>query len=205
MSKKVCKIIAILIGVFLLSSAVFTACGNAEKNGSTNNKGVPDSNNAVNKESTTIKSESNSSTEKGKKVDVSIQTDKGEIVVELRPDLMPITVENFMKLVNSGFYNGLNFHRVENWVIQGGDPQGTGMGGPGWTIKLETTPELKNIKYAIAMARSQKPDSAGSQFYILKKDSAFLDGQYAVFGNVIKGQDVVDKIAKGDKIKEVKK
>lgn len=147
----------------------------------------------------------NNKTANNKKVvDVSIMTDKGEIVAELRPDLMPVTVDNFMKLVNSGFYNGLKFHRVEDWVIQAGDPKGDGTGGPGWTIKLETNPRLKNVKYAIAMARSQDPNSAGSQFYILKKDASWLDGQYAVFGNVIKGQDVVDKIEIGDKMKEVK-
>lgn len=140
-----------------------------------------------------------------KPVDVSIQTNKGEIVVELRPDLMPVTVGNFMKLVNQGFYNGLTFHRVEDWVIQGGDPNGDGTGGPGWTIKLETNPKLKNVKYAIAMARSMAPDSAGSQFYILKQDAHDLDGEYAVFGNVIKGQEVVDKIAIGDLINLVKK
>lgn len=139
-----------------------------------------------------------------KKVNVSIQTDKGEMIAELRPDLMPITVKNFIKLTNSKFYDGLVFHRVEDWVIQGGDPKGTGTGGPGWAIKLETSPELKNVKYCIAMARSSNPDSAGSQFYILKRDTPQLDGKYAVFGNIIKGQEVVNKIAIGDKMKTVR-
>jgi cyclophilin family peptidyl-prolyl cis-trans isomerase len=138
------------------------------------------------------------------KIDVSIKTDKGEIVAELRPDLMPITVRNFMKLVEMRFYDGLTFHRVESWVIQGGDPEGTGTGGPGWSIKLETNPQLTNIKYCIAMARSTAPDTAGSQFYILKQDVPQLNGKYAVFGNIIKGQDVVDKIAIGDKIKSMR-
>jgi cyclophilin family peptidyl-prolyl cis-trans isomerase len=138
------------------------------------------------------------------KIDVSIKTDKGEIVAELRPDLMPITVRNFVKLVEMRFYDGLTFHRVESWVIQGGDPEGTGAGGPGWTIKLETNPQLTNVKYCIAMARSTAPDTAGSQFYILKQDVPQLNGKYAVFGNIIKGQDVVDKIAIGDKIKSMR-
>ena len=139
-----------------------------------------------------------------KEVHVSIVTDKGEIVVSLRPDLMPVTVENFVSLVEKGFYNGLTFHRVEDWVIQGGDPLGTGTGGSDKKIKLETHAELKNVKYAIAMARTSDPNSATSQFYILKKDAPSLDGGYAVFGNVIQGQEVVGKIVKGDKMKEVK-
>lgn len=136
-------------------------------------------------------------------VKVRIQTSKGDMEVELKPKLMPITVSNFMKLVNYKFYDGLTFHRVEDWVIQGGDPEGSGMGGPGWSIKLETSPKLKNVKYAIAMARSQDPDSAGSQFYILKSDADWLDGDYAVFGNVVKGEKVVDKIKIGDKIEKI--
>lgn len=138
------------------------------------------------------------------KINVSIVTDKDEMVAELRPDLMPITTRNFVKLVEMKFYDDLTFHRVENWVIQGGDPAGTGTGGPGWSIKLETNPQLRNVKYCIAMARSTNPNSAGSQFYILKQDVPQLDGSYAVFGNIIKGQDVVDKIAIGDKMKTVR-
>lgn len=140
-----------------------------------------------------------------KEITVSINTDKGEIVVSLRPDLMPITVNNFVSLVEEGFYDGLTFHRVENWVIQGGDPLGNGTGGSEKSIKLETHKDLKNAKYAIAMARkSNDVNSATSQFYILKQDAESLDGDYAVFGNVTKGQDVVGKIAIGDKMKEVK-
>lgn len=133
-------------------------------------------------------------------VTVSISTPKGEILVELRPDLMPITVTNFLKLLDSKFYEGLTFHRVEDWVVQGGDPRGDGTGGPGWEIKLETNPQLKNERGAIAMARSSEPDSAGSQFYILKNNASWLDGQYAVFGKVIKGMEVVDQLAIGDKM-----
>lgn len=135
---------------------------------------------------------------------VTIDTAKGQIVLEVYPDLMPVTVANFDKLVQSGFYDGLKFHRVEDWVIQGGDPIGNGTGGPGWKISLETNPQLKNVRGAVAMARSTDPNSAGSQFYILKKDASWLDGQYAVFGKVVQGLDVVDLIQKGDLMKTVK-
>ncbi len=135
---------------------------------------------------------------------VFIDTARGQIELEVYPDLMPITVANFDKLVQSGFYDGLKFHRVEDWVIQGGDPIGNGTGGPGWKIKLETSPQLKNVRGAVAMARASDPNSAGSQFYILKKDASWLDGQYAVFGKVVQGLDVVDLIQKGDLMKTVK-
>lgn len=135
---------------------------------------------------------------------VVISTDTGNIEPELYPGKMPITVDNFLKLTNDGFYNGLTFHRVEHWVVQGGDPKGNGTGGPGWTIKLETHPDLKNVRGAVAMARSAHPDSAGSQFYILKTDADWLNGQYAVFGKVTNGMDVVDKLETGDKMNEVK-
>ncbi len=135
---------------------------------------------------------------------VVIDTAKGEIELEVYPDLMPITVANFDKLVQSGFYNGLCFHRVEGWVVQGGDPAGDGTGGPGWSIRLETHPQLKNLRGAVAMARSMDPNSAGSQFYILKEDASWLDGQYAVFGKVTKGMDVVDQIQVGDEMRSVK-
>lgn len=134
---------------------------------------------------------------------VTINTDKGQIVMELYPEKMPVTVENFLKLTSDGFYNGLTFHRVEHWVVQGGDPKGNGTGGPGWTIKLETHPDLKNVRGAVAMARSAHPDSAGSQFYILKTDADWLNGQYAVFGMVTEGMDVVDNLDIGDKMNEV--
>ena len=135
---------------------------------------------------------------------VTIQTAKGNIVVELAGEKMPITVGNFLRLTNSGFYDGLTIHRVEHWVVQGGDPKGNGSGGPGWTIKLETHPDLKNVRGAVAMARTTVPDSAGSQFYILKTDAPWLDGQYAVFGKVTDGMDVVDQLARGDKMTCVK-
>jgi len=140
---------------------------------------------------------------KAGKIPVTLQTARGTIELELRGDLTPLTVANFVKLAKAGFYDGLTFHRVEDWVIKGGDPQGTGMGGPGYTIKLETHPNLKNVRGAIAMARTQDPNSAGSQFYILRTDESWLDGQYAVFGNVTSGLDVVDKIKSNDIIEKV--
>ncbi len=134
----------------------------------------------------------------------TVQTAKGPVVIEVYPNKMPITVGNFEKLVGSNFYDGLTFHRVEDWVIQGGDPQGDGTGGPGWTIPLEVKKDLKNVRGAVAMARSQEPDSAGSQFYILKRNAPPLDGQYAVFGKVVKGMDIVDQIEAGDRIESVR-
>ncbi len=127
---------------------------------------------------------------------------KGDIVIELYPEKAPGTVANFISLVEEGFYDGLTFHRIiPGFVIQGGDPEGTGMGGPGYTIKGEfasngfTQNDLKHERGVISMARSQHPDSAGSQFFIMHQDAPHLDGEYAAFGKVIKGMDVVDKIA----------
>jgi peptidyl-prolyl cis-trans isomerase B (cyclophilin B) len=135
---------------------------------------------------------------------VTIELEQGKkILLELYPEQMPITVGNFKKLVESQFYDGLTFHRVEDWVVQGGDPQGNGTGGPGWTIKLEISPELNNLRGAVAMARSWNPDSAGSQFYILKQDASWLDGQYAVFGKVTEGMDLIDRLQIGDKMVSV--
>ncbi len=134
----------------------------------------------------------------------SIETTKGIIVIEVYNKAVPITVSNFEKLVKAKFYDGLTFHRVEDWVVQGGDPKGDGSGGPGWTIPLEVSLKLKNLRGTVAMARSDAPDTAGSQFYILKKDASWLDGNYAVFGKVLEGLEVVDKIEKGDKIISIK-
>ena len=126
----------------------------------------------------------------------------GKMTLELYHETAPITVANFVKLAKSGFYNGLLFHRViENFMIQGGDPTGTGMGGPGWTIKGEFSSNgvkntLKHTRGVISMARSARPDSAGSQFFIMHKDAPHLDGQYAAFGKMTDGFDTLDEIAK---------
>ena len=122
------------------------------------------------------------------------------IDIELDHSAAPITCENFEKLVKDGFYNGLTFHRIiPGFMIQGGDPQGTGMGGPGWHIKGEflqngVANPIKHTRGVISMARSMDPNSAGSQFFIMHKDAPHLDGQYAAFGMVIDGMDVVDEI-----------
>jgi peptidyl-prolyl cis-trans isomerase B (cyclophilin B) len=128
----------------------------------------------------------------------------GDIQIELYPEDAPKTVESFVTLSKKGFYNGLTFHRVEpGFVVQGGDPKGNGTGGPGYTLKAEFN-KRKHVRGTVAMARSQSPDSAGSQFYICFAPAPFLDGQYTVFGQVTKGMDVVDKIKVGDKMKTIK-
>lgn len=125
----------------------------------------------------------------------------GKIELELCPDQAPQTVQNFINLVKKGFYNGLIFHRViEGFMIQGGCPEGTGTGGPGYQIKGEFASNgvpnnLRHTRGVISMARAQHPDSAGSQFFIMHQDAPHLDGDYAAFGRVVKGMDVVDKIA----------
>ena len=133
---------------------------------------------------------------------VTFMMENGDVIkAELYPDLAPNTVNNFISLIKKGFYDGLIFHRViKNFMIQGGDPQGTGMGGPGYAIKGEFNlngfkNDLKHERGVLSMARSFMPDSAGSQFFIMHKDSPHLDGQYAGFGKVIEGMNVVDKIA----------
>ena len=125
----------------------------------------------------------------------------GTIVCELYPDLAPESVRNFISLANKGFYDGLIFHRViSGFMIQGGCPQGTGMGGPGYCIKGEfklngVKNNLSHKRGVLSMARAQSPNSAGSQFFIMHADGEFLDGQYAAFGKVTSGMDVVDEIA----------
>ena len=128
--------------------------------------------------------------------------DGGEIVLELYPDKAPNTVNNFISLASSGFYDGLTFHRViSGFMIQGGDPNGTGTGGPGYTIKGEfsrngfKSNDIKHARGVISMARAMAPNSAGSQFFIMHANASYLDGQYAAFGRVIRGMDVVDRIA----------
>ena len=133
---------------------------------------------------------------------VTIEMENGDIIkAELYPEIAPNTVNNFISLVKKGFYNGLNFHRVINgFMIQGGCPQGTGTGGPGYSIKGEFSQngvqnDLAHTPGVLSMARAMHPDSAGSPFFIMHKTSPHLDGAYAAFGKVIEGLDVVDKIA----------
>ena len=133
---------------------------------------------------------------------VTIEMENGDqIKVELYPEIAPNTVNNFISLVKKGYYNGLIFHRViKGFMIQGGCPEGSGMGGPGYSIKGEFAQngvknDLKHTEGVISMARSMMPNSAGSQFFIMHKNSPHLDGAYAAFGKVIEGMDVVNKIA----------
>ena len=133
---------------------------------------------------------------------VTIEMEDGGVMkAELYPDVAPNTVNNFISLVQKGFYDGLIFHRViPGFMIQGGCPDGTGMGGPGWSIKGEFAANgwdnpIRHTRGVISMARSMNPDSAGSQFFIMHQDAPHLDGQYAAFGQVVSGMEVVDEIA----------
>ena len=133
---------------------------------------------------------------------ITFEMENGDIMkAELYPEIAPNTVRNFISLVSSGFYDGLIFHRVINgFMIQGGDPEGTGMGGPGYSIKGEFAQngfanDLRHSAGVLSMARSMMPDSAGSQFFIMHKNAPHLDGAYAAFGKITEGMDVVNKIA----------
>ncbi len=134
---------------------------------------------------------------------VTIEMENGKkIQLELYPEKAPNTVNNFIDLASSGFYDGLTFHRVINgFMIQGGDPAGNGTGGPGYTIRGEfavngyKNNDIKHVRGVISMARAQNPDSAGSQFFIMHDNAAYLDGQYAAFGKVTDGMQTVDEIA----------
>lgn len=138
-----------------------------------------------------------------------IDTDRGQIVIELYPAVAPKTVANFEALVGKGFYNGLTFHRVvPDFVVQGGDPDGTGAGGPGYTVPAELSTTEKHLRGTVATARqgddvNPTKASSGSQFYICLEPQPSLDGQYTIFGGVIKGMDVVDKIQKGDHMSKI--
>lgn len=133
-----------------------------------------------------------------------IQTEKGDIVLELYPDAAPGTVANFAKLAESGFYNGLTFHRViPNFVIQGGCPRGDGTGGPGYTIKCETEGNPhKHVRGSLSMAHAGK-DTGGSQFFVCHAPQPHLDGRHTVFGQVTEGLEVVDQIRQGDRMLSV--
>ena len=133
---------------------------------------------------------------------VTIEMENGDVIkAELYPEVAPNTVNNFISLINKGFYDGVIFHRViPGFMIQGGDPQGTGTGGPGYSIRGEFTSnrflnELKHTRGVLSMARTMDPNSAGSQFFIMHEDAPHLDGQYAAFGKVIEGMEAVDRIA----------
>ena len=137
---------------------------------------------------------------------VKISTDKGEMIAELYDEATPITVKNFLDLINKGFYNGLNFHRViPNFMIQGGCPEGTGRGGPGYTIQCEVTaPNQFHDKGVLSMAHAGR-NTGGSQFFIChnRQGTQHLDGNHTCFGKVVEGLDVIDQISQGDKINSI--
>ena len=134
---------------------------------------------------------------------IQIETAHGDILIELYPDSAPNTVANFKALAGKGYYDGLTFHRViAGFMAQGGDPKGTGTGGPGYKVKAEFN-DRKHLRGTVAMARSADPDSAGSQFYICFGPQPHLDGQYTIFGQVVEGMDAVDQILQGDLMTKV--
>jgi peptidyl-prolyl cis-trans isomerase B (cyclophilin B) len=138
------------------------------------------------------------------KLTAVIQTTKGQIELELEAEKTPVTVANFVNLAQKGFYNGVTFHRViPNFMIQGGDPTGTGAGGPGYRFEDEFDPSLRHTGPGILSMANAGPGTNGSQFFITHVATPWLDGKHSVFGHVVKGQNVVDAIAQGDKIEKV--
>jgi peptidyl-prolyl cis-trans isomerase B (cyclophilin B) len=203
----ICFIILLIIGIVLSNNSKNSTAPKAtQAPTATQAPQTPQKNNTDTKGDPTMSAKTMKTvtvdTSNAKKPLVTItMADGGVMKAELYPDIAPITVENFVKLINKGFYNGLIFHRIiSGFMIQGGDPQGTGTGGPGYQIKGEFSSngvknDLKHTRGVLSMARSQSPDSAGSQFFIMHADAPHLDGEYAAFGKVTEGLDVVDKIA----------
>ncbi len=144
------------------------------------------------------------SEESMKDIRIIVKTDKGDIEGVLYPGKAPVTVANFLNLAKRGYYNGLTFHRViPDFMIQGGDPTGTGSGGPGYRFDDECTPELKHDKPGIFSMANAGPGTNGSQFFITHVATPWLDGKHTVFGSVTKGQDIVNAVAQGEKIKSI--
>lgn len=187
---KIRKYFSFILITMFACAFVLVGCGN------TNNK------EGSNTQSKTSESNENDPSTESKNLPIATITvkDYGVIQAELYPNVAPNTVDNFIYLANKNFYNNLKFHRViKGFMIQGGDPKGDGTGGPGYSIKGEFTANgfqnnLKHTRGVLSMARTQDPNSAGSQFFIMTGDAPNLDGQYAAFGKVISGMDVVDKI-----------
>jgi len=144
------------------------------------------------------------SEESMKDIRIIVKTDKGDIEGVLYPSKAPVTVANFLNLAKRGYYNDLKFHRViPDFMVQGGDPTGTGSGGPGYRFEDECTPELKHDKPGIFSMANAGPGTNGSQFFITHVPTPWLDGKHTVFGSVTKGQDIVNAVAQGDKIKSI--
>ena len=181
------KFLAVLICAFMVCTLI-TACGDKTEKTPENTAAPEASADITQKEENKIM------------VEITMK-DGGKMQLELYPDVAPATVENFVKLVNDGFYDGLTFHRIiTGFMIQGGDPEGTGMGGSKDTIKGEfkqngVQNDLKHTRGVISMARSQNPNSASSQFFIMHDDAPYLDGQYAAFGKMVSGFEELDKLA----------
>ena len=144
------------------------------------------------------------SEESMKDIRIIVKTDKGDIEGVLYPSKAPVTVANFLNLAKRGYYDGLKFHRViPDFMVQGGDPTGTGSGGPGYRFEDECSPELKHDKPGIFSMANAGPGTNGSQFFITHVPTPWLDGKHTVFGSVTKGQDIVNAVAQGDKIKSI--
>ena len=144
------------------------------------------------------------SEESMKDIRIIVKTDKGDIEGVLYPSKAPVTVANFLNLAKRGYYDGLKFHRViPDFMVQGGDPTGTGSGGPGYRFEDECTPEFKHDKPGIFSMANAGPGTNGSQFFITHVPTPWLDGKHTVFGSVTKGQDIVNAVAQGDKIKSI--
>lgn len=205
-------IITILVAVLLIAGMVGYALYNNQKTKKPNNNENKTENTVVSdKEENTVADENkeeNKVYSKGKHHAEIVIKDYGTIALELDADVAPITVENFAELVNKGFYNGLTFHRIiSGFMIQGGDPQGTGMGGSDKEIKGEFAANgvknnISHTRGVISMARATAYDSASSQFFIVHQDSKFLDGNYAGFGRVTSGIEIVDKICADTKVED---
>lgn len=208
MKKKVINVlISLVCAVSMLS---LTACGGSKSGSDAEAAGTAAETEAVGSEDGSEAADSGSGTEyTGKKYEAVIKVkDYGDIKVDLYADAAPITVENFVKLSKDGFYDGLTFHRIiSGFMIQGGDPLGNGTGGSDESIKGEFASNgvennLSHTRGAISMARSADPDSGSSQFFIVHENSEFLDGEYACFGYVTEGMDVVDKICENTPVQD---
>ena len=205
-------IITILVAILLIAGMVGYALYNNQKTKKPNNNENKTENTVVSEKEENTVSEENKEEDKvyskGKHHAEMVIKDYGTIALELDADVAPITVENFAQLVNEGFYNGLTFHRIiSGFMIQGGDPQGTGMGGSDKEIKGEFAANgvknnISHTRGVISMARATAYDSASSQFFIVHQDSKFLDGNYAGFGKVTSGMEIVDKICADTKVED---
>lgn len=191
--KNINKYLKLILVTLIMTSLVLVGCGTSKSN---TNKTAENDTKSPSESSETNSSEANKSLPLAT---ISVEG-YGVIEAELYPEIAPNTVNNFIDLSNKGFYNNLTFHRIiKDFMIQGGDPKGDGTGGPGYSIEGEFTSNgfansLKHTKGVLSMARSQDPNSAGSQFFIMTKEASHLDGEYAAFGKVISGLDVLEKI-----------